>query len=414
MKLTFIWLNLISFLNSYSQTLSSPESVEWDQANNRWLIANTGNGTIVTRSLTGTLGAFASGIPSGPYGIEILGDVVYACEGAFIRGYNLSTGANVFTLNLGAGFLNGLTTDGVFFLYATDFSGKKIFKINTIDTTFSIIASGLLKTPNGIIYDEQNNRCVYVTWGANAPIMGIDLSTFTVSTLLATTLSNCDGITRDSCGNYYVTAWGNNKLNKFRNSLTGTHTIIPGTLSNPADIDCKFGENEDIVGISNTSNSTLLFTNLAKPQAVISLSGNILSTSAIFETYQWYVNNILIVGAISQNLVLDAVGEYNCLVTQGGCNAVSNTVGFNLSNQSFNDISLLAFPNPSKSKITIPYFGENNISFSVLNMLGQEVLNGTLSDKNDSDISIVDLKSGSYFLNLYYNNQTKTIKFIKE
>jgi hypothetical protein len=44
--------------------------------------------------------------------------------------------------------------------------------------TDSIIASGLVKTPNGIVYDAANNRCVYVTWGSNAPINAIDLSTY--------------------------------------------------------------------------------------------------------------------------------------------------------------------------------------------------------------------------------------------
>ena len=139
---------------------------------------------------------------------------------------NLTSGSTVFTLNLNGSFLNGLTSDGVGFLYATDFSAKKIFKVDVNAVTFSTIASGLVKTPNGILYDGVNNRCVYVTWGTNAPINAINLTTNAITTILATTLSNCDGITRDSCGNYYVSSWGNNKLNKANMSGIATKNIM--------------------------------------------------------------------------------------------------------------------------------------------------------------------------------------------
>jgi len=178
---------LILFLGisaiSSAQVLNGPESIEWDEANSRWLIGNKGNGTILARSEAGTLSNFVTGIPSGPYGIEILGNVLYACEGGFIRGYDLASGSNVFTLNLNGTFLNGLTSDGVGNLYATDFSAKKIFKVDVNAVTFSTLASGLSKTPNGIIYDGDNYRCLYVTWGTNAPINAINLTTNAISTV---------------------------------------------------------------------------------------------------------------------------------------------------------------------------------------------------------------------------------------
>jgi len=184
-KTLFLLVCILQCSATFSQTLNGPESIEWDANNNRWLIGNKGNGTILARSENGTLSNFVTGIPSGPYGIEILGDVLYSCEGGFIRGYNLTTGSNVFTLNLNATFLNGLTSDGNNNLYATDFSAKKIFKIDVNAVSFTTIATGLAKTPNGILYDGENNRCIYVTWGSNAPIMAIDLTTNATSTVLA-------------------------------------------------------------------------------------------------------------------------------------------------------------------------------------------------------------------------------------
>jgi len=410
---------LILFLGisaiSSAQVLNGPESIEWDEANSRWLIGNKGNGTILARSEAGTLSNFVTGIPSGPYGIEILGNVLYACEGGFIRGYDLASGSNVFTLNLNGTFLNGLTSDGVGNLYATDFSAKKIFKVDVNAVTFSTLASGLAKTPNGIIYDGENNRCLYVTWGTNAPINAINLTTNAISTVLATTLSNCDGITRDSCGNYYVSSWGNNKLNKFDKSLTGTFTALSGTLSSPADIDTKFGTITDVIGNTN-SNNTLTFTSIDLPLAEIVYGDVTLTTTTTFSSYQWYLNGVLIDGATDQTYVPTIQGEYYCVVTANNCLATSNviTAPF-LSNSSFernNTIKL--FPNPANDMITISFEGEFEENYSIINTLGQVVAIGKeIKNEKQIRISVSNLTTGNYILQMKINGILEKIKFVK-
>lgn len=151
-------------LIAFAQTYSGPESAEFDYANDRWLIANTTSHQVLARNSAGVLTVFATGLVSGPYGIEIVGDALYCCSGASVKGYSLATGANVFNLNVGATFLNGMTHDNSGNLYATDFSAKKIFKINIATQAFSAVASSLVQSPNGIIFDEANNRCVFVNW----------------------------------------------------------------------------------------------------------------------------------------------------------------------------------------------------------------------------------------------------------
>lgn len=400
----------------FSQTLNGPESIEWDATNTRWLIGNKGNGTILARSKSGTLSNFVTGIPSGPYGIEILGDVLYSCEGGFIRGYNLTSGANVFTLNLNATFLNGLTSDGNNNLYATDFSAKKIFKIDVNAVSFTTLASGLAKTPNGIFYDGENNRCVYVTWGSNAPIMAIDLTTNVTSTILTTTLSNCDGITRDSCGNYYVSSWGNNKLNKFDASLTGTHTVLPTVLSSPADIDCRFGTTADVVGNTN-SNNTITLTQINLPVAEIVYGNASLTTTQTFQSYQWYLDSGLISGATEQTYTPTIQGVYYCIVSQNNCSVQSNeiTAPF-LSNSSFtvgNKIKL--YPNPSSDLITVSFDGIFEGNYTIINVLGQTVVTekGNAGNEKTLKISISNLKTGHYVLQMNMDGVMQNIKFLK-
>lgn len=410
---------LILFLSisamSSAQALNGPESIEWDDANSRWLIGNKGNGTILARSEAGILSNFVTGIPSGPYGIEILGNVLYACEGGFIRGYDLASGSNVFTLNLNGTFLNGLTSDGIGNLYATDFSAKKIFKVDVNAVSFSTLASGLAKTPNGIIYDGENDRCLYVTWGTNAPINAINLTTNAISTVLATTLSNCDGITRDSCGNYYVSSWGNNKLNKFDKSLTGTFTALPGTLSSPADIDTKFGTITDVIGNTN-ANNTLTFTSIDLPVAEIVYGDVTLTTTTTFSSYQWYLNGVLIEGATDQTYVPTIQGEYYCVVTANNCLVTSNVIiAPFLSNSSFegnNTIKL--FPNPANDVITISFDGDFEENYSIINTLGQIVANGKeITNEKQIRISVSNLTTGNYILQMKINGIVEKIKFVK-
>ena len=55
-------------------------------------------------------------------------------------------GAQSFSLNLSASFLNGLTTDGTNYLFATDFSAKKIYRICPANNTFNLMCT-TIKTP---------------------------------------------------------------------------------------------------------------------------------------------------------------------------------------------------------------------------------------------------------------------------
>ena len=282
--------------------------------------------------------------------------------------------------------------------------------------SFTTLASGLAKTPNGIFYDGENNRCVYVTWGSNAPIMAINLTTNATSTILATTLSNCDGITRDSCGNYYVSAWGNNKLNQFDASLTGTHTVLPTVLSSPADIDCRFGTTTDIVGNTN-ANNTITLTQINLPIAEIVYGNASMTTTQTFQSYQWYLNGEMITGATEQTYTPLIQGVYYCVVSQNNCSAQSNEITApSLSNSSFasgNKIKL--YPNPSSDLITVSFDGFFDRNYTIINALGQTVLTekDNVINEKSLKISVSNLKTGHYVLQMEMDGVVQNIKFLK-
>lgn len=233
-------------------TFNAPESVEYDAQYHRWIVGNNGDGTVVSYYPQSNLTIpFCSGLSSGPHGIEIMGTNVYICDGASLKGYDLASGSQNFNLNLGATFLNGITTDGSNYLFVTDFSAKKIYRVDPVANTFFLMAT-TIKTPNGIYYDGANNRCVFVTWGSNAPVQAMSLGDSTVTTLLATSMSNCDGITRDNAGYWYVTTWGGNALRMIDPTFSSAPVSVMTGLSSPADIDINTAG--DSIGIPNSGN----------------------------------------------------------------------------------------------------------------------------------------------------------------
>jgi len=257
MKHIFILIALLFTFGLTAQTYNGPESIEYDANNNRYLISNTSGGNILARSGNGTLTVFKSGISPAPYGLEILGNTVYACCSGFIKGYSLTNGAQVFNLNTGATFLNGITSDGLNTLFATDFSGKKIYRINTQSTTSNVMASGLPQSPNGIVYDQAHNRLVFVNWGTNAPIKALSLSDSVVTTLATTTLGNCDGLAWNGLDTWYVSVWTGQKIVKFNADFSTAAVTVATGMSSPADI--FYNTNSDTLAIPNSGNNTVSF-----------------------------------------------------------------------------------------------------------------------------------------------------------
>lgn len=246
---------LLIFIPSliFSQSFNGPESVQYDVVNSRWLVGQNGSGVVLEYNpSSGLLTNFCSGMTTGPYGIEILGNVLYCCDGGWIRGYDLTTGASVFNLNLAASFLNGITSNGNDQLYVTDFSAKKIYRVDVVNSTFNIMAS-TIKTPNGIIYDGVNNRCVFATWGSAAAVQAMSLLDSTITTLKTTTLSNIDGITKDLQGNWYVAAWSNNALSKLDANFLNAPVVVKTGLTSPADL--GINANGDSIGIPNSGSA---------------------------------------------------------------------------------------------------------------------------------------------------------------
>jgi hypothetical protein len=97
-------------------------------------------------------------------------------------------------------------------------------------------------------------------------------------------------------------------------------------------------------GCTGTSNTTSIS---ISPQTITAnTTGSSLCNGPVtldagsgFAIYQWYNNNVLITGSISQNLIVTTAGAYHCeIVYPTGCTAISNTLSIVAGTGAFNVI----------------------------------------------------------------------------
>lgn len=296
---------------SLSQQLTGIESAEYDALNHRFLISN-GNNIIQVDGAGNEVDYFGSD-PEADYGMEVMGNALYAIVGNAVKAYDLTSGLQVSSITItGSAFLNGMASDNDHRIWVTDFSEKTIYEIDFTDLanpSFVQVVSNTVTTPNGICYDPDNNRLVFVNWGSSAKIKAVSLDDYAVSTLVNNTgVGNIDGIDNDNYGNFYIASWTPNRITKYSSEFTISETIsVVGSLSSPADI--AYAEEIDTLIIPNSGNSTVRFVGFS-PSGIKATSQNPLAFSC-------YPNPVNENSVISFRLHQPGVTRIEILDTQG-------------------------------------------------------------------------------------------------
>lgn len=264
-----IYLTLLLIAATLSGTAQNfgGESVEYDPAQNRFFSSQNGS-SIVQRAANGTISYFGNGLQSS-YGMEVMNNTLFAIEGSKVYGYDLITETQVMETTIsGASFLNGMASDGESRLWVTDFSGKKIHEIDVSDyqnPVNTLVVANTNSTPNGIVFDGEANRLIFVNWGSNAPIKQVDLADYSVSTLTTTALGNIDGIDNDAYGNFYISSWSPARITRLSTNFTTSETITAPGINSPADI-C-YAQAIDTLAVPN-GNGTVTFVGFASTTGI--------------------------------------------------------------------------------------------------------------------------------------------------
>ena len=238
------------------------ESVEYDPSGDRWFVSNGSSNLLSTIDAGESWEYF--GNAQANYGMEVMGDYLFTIAGGQIRAYALADGFQVSSVNVtGSNFLNGMGSDGNGTLIVSDFGTGRIIKIDASSATnmsVSTLVANTGTTPNGVVVDVANNRAVVVNWGGNADILGIDLDSGAITTLVdGTGLGNCDGIDMDSQGRFYVSSWSPNAITRFSADFSEQETVVNSGLSSPADI--SYSIETDTLGVANSGNAQVTFHN---------------------------------------------------------------------------------------------------------------------------------------------------------
>ncbi len=257
----FIVISFISAsIHTSGQIFSGPESVEYDPINDRYIVSNTTSGNLQSVIPGSAPTLFTSNV-SAPYGLVAVDSSIYVADNGSVLGFNLVTGLQTFTSVVGGTFLNGICADTSGHIYTTDFTTKKIYKVNIADGTSSVFVSATVKTPNGILFDAANNRLVYCTWGSGVQIKAVSLVDSSQTILKTTTLSNDDGIAMDNQGRIYISVWGTQSVYMLDSAFANAPLQMITGLSSPADI--YYNLANDTLGVPNSGGNTVAFYNMS-------------------------------------------------------------------------------------------------------------------------------------------------------
>lgn len=403
MKNIFLLLSTTFSLIAYAQNYNGPESVDFDINTNRYFISNSSNGQILSIDKLQNLSVFADNIFGGPHGLEVVNNTLFACSIDRLKGYDLTTGNQTVNINLNAGFANGITHKGND-VFITDFSQKKVFRYNTNSGEFNVFTDSLPSTPNGIYYDYIDDRLIVVSWGFNSKFYEISLADSSFSIVANTNLGNCDGITMDNDGSFYVSAWSNNSIAKFDHNFSCEPIIVVDNMSNPADI--YYNQDTDVLAIPNSSNNSVPF--ISANEFSITSSWNCVEDACIeiadaTGTYVCEEECEMACGVFEES--------YNC--ENNACVDPMDGSGdyFSLENCEENcDINfiqennhLISFKNPIQSNESL--FIDSRITpFQLFDLQGKVVWNIKIN-LSDQQLKVPMLKKGLYILKSNYEKR---------
>ena len=174
-------------------------------------------------------------------------------------------------------------------------------------------------------------------------------------------------------------------------------------------------------GTCSTTSAAVTVTVNPLPTPTITATGNQLSTTATYSTYQWYDGSGPISGATSQTFTPTAPGSYYVIVTDGnGCSNQSNTLPVSVSSVG-KEGAIVLYPNPNNGSFTVNgnfTSKDGKVLVEVVDVAGRVVHKEQIVIKANvisAEINInAHIASGVYTLKLSSDAQTAVLPFVKK
>jgi hypothetical protein len=152
--------------------------------------------------------------------------------------------------------MDGMTVDDNNNLYVVASIQAKIYKVNLLNQTYSLlVSSGVSARPQDVIYDKNYNRLLICSWYDNSPIQAVNLNDSTLSILVITPMGNCDGLALDENGNYYFSSWATNSIHIYNTTFTNPPDLFSSGHNGPSNL-C-FNSKDNIIAIPNFNSNSI-------------------------------------------------------------------------------------------------------------------------------------------------------------
>ena len=149
------------------------------------------------------------------------------------------------------------------------------------------------------------------------------------------------------------------------------------------------------------------------------VSGMQMTANQSSATYQWIDcknGNALINGATAQSYTAPNDGEYAVIITRNGCSDTSNCITINNADiENLNLVNVQLYPNPVVSILTVDFGQPINLDvIELTDALGRIIQTFKNFNGNQIHIDLEKESNGVYFLNLNLDQNTKTLRIIKQ
>ncbi|MCP4583731.1 MAG: T9SS type A sorting domain-containing protein [candidate division Zixibacteria bacterium] len=268
---------------SAQNLLDRPESVVYDIQNDRYLASNYDTGHIVQIDSAGDHDYFVQ-YQHCRNGLHIAGNTVYAaCINQGVKGFDLTSGELVMHVNIeGMDNLNDIASDTSGNLYVTDVDASKIYRIDIDDQSYTTFVDCGSLPPNGICFDEVNNRLLVAAYAPWSPIQQVSLADSIISNIVYSGYQYLDGITQDNDGNVYFSTWQTYSIYRFDSEFSEAPEFVYYHPGGPADI--FYNKQDDVLAVPAMNHDTVVF--LSMPTSIAGSEDKALpSTIELMQNY---------------------------------------------------------------------------------------------------------------------------------
>jgi hypothetical protein len=267
MKKIILFLVLVTFTQLFAQNFyNDPESMVYYEDEDCYFVSNHSSGKIIKVDASGNESIFNEDLFS-TRGLTILNNKLYIASNSGLSIIDLDTALLDTVIPIeGESLLNGICTDGQRYVYISDTQTNKIHRYDS--ETSEVVTIANISSPNGLLYEAENNRILIVNWQGIGSINSLDLSSNEITEIIMTGYTQLDGIDKDSSGNYYVSSWNVDAVIKYNSNFEQVEQFTED-MAGPADIHINKIDNELAVPNYNSDSVKFISLNTANVQHTI-------------------------------------------------------------------------------------------------------------------------------------------------